>query len=128
MAAKSVYIQRVVGILVVLLLIGGIYFLFSPEESGFFPQCAFHSMTGLDCPGCGSQRAIHHLLHFRIREALSSNLLLVVSIPYIIICLYMGFFGGRGRYPKIRKALLSKKALLIIFILIALFWVIRNVA
>jgi hypothetical protein len=49
--------------------------LFDPAQHSFFPRCYFHQFTNLHCPGCGSQRAIHHLLHGNLATALRSNAL-----------------------------------------------------
>ncbi|MDR9448893.1 MAG: DUF2752 domain-containing protein, partial [Psychroflexus sp.] len=57
-----------------------IYFAFNPESISFFPSCPFHSITGLYCPGCGSQRAIHDLLHANFLAAFSHNPLIVLGI------------------------------------------------
>ena len=51
----------VAGIFLAILILC-VYFYFDPSDH-FFPRCPFLSMTGLECPGCGSQRAIHALLH-----------------------------------------------------------------
>ncbi|MDU1889932.1 MAG: DUF2752 domain-containing protein [Dysgonomonas sp.] len=125
-STKTVYIKRLTGIVLALLIAGGIYYLFSPEESRFFPQCPFHYLTGFDCPGCGSQRAIHHLLHREFKFALYSNPLLVVAIPYIIIGIYMEYFGGKERFPRLRQIAYGKKAAIIILVLILVFWLVRN--
>ena len=37
------------------------------------PRCAFKGLTGLDCPGCGAQRAAHALMHGRLAEAWGYN-------------------------------------------------------
>lgn len=124
---RSRYIPQLL-VIVFLLLVGSLlYYIFSPEESDFFPKCTFHTLTGLDCPGCGSQRAIHHLLHLRIKEAFLSNPLLMLVIPYIILCLYMEYFGGKERFSKIRKVIYSKYAIWGILTIILLFWIIRNI-
>jgi hypothetical protein len=112
---------------VLLIIAGSIYFLFSPEESSFFPQCPFHRLTGWDCPGCGSQRAAHHLLHLQIKEAFISNPLLVIAIPYLAVGLYFEYLGGKERFPKARSILFGLKAIIIIFVLIVLFWIGRNI-
>ncbi|MFT3993445.1 MAG: DUF2752 domain-containing protein [Dysgonomonas sp.] len=113
---------------IIILLIGiAIYFIFSPEDSKYFPQCPFHYFTGLDCPGCGSQRAIHSLLHLEIKKAFLYNPLLVVAIPYIIMGIYMEYFGGKEKYPTIRKRLMGRNAIFIIFFIIVIFWIVRNI-
>lgn len=122
------YLIRVIVIGCVLLLAAIIYFLFSPAESTYFPQCPFHRITGFDCPGCGSQRAIHHLLHFRLKDAFASNPLLILAIPYLIIGIYFEYFGGKEKYPTVRKTLFGKRAIVIVLILIVLFWIGRNIS
>ena len=45
-----------------------------PSAAGsHFPACAFHSATGLWCPGCGLTRGLHALLTGHVGTALSSN-------------------------------------------------------
>ncbi len=64
-------------------------FRFDPNGQGFFPVCLFHQLTGLSCPGCGSLRALHQLLHGNIFNALRLNALLVLAIPVLT------WFGAR---------------------------------
>lgn len=59
----------------------GILFFFNPTQYGFYPVCYFHAITGLSCPGCGSLRAMHQLLHGHVVEAARLNLLLVLCLP-----------------------------------------------
>lgn len=56
-------------------------FLFNPAHVPIYPICLFHQLTGLNCPGCGSLRAMHQLLHGNISAALHYNALLVSSLP-----------------------------------------------
>jgi hypothetical protein len=58
-----------------------IFFLFDPTKVAIFPPCVFHQVTGLDCPGCGAQRALHQLLHGNIVAALRLNAMFVLSLP-----------------------------------------------
>lgn len=109
-----------------LLIVGVIYYLFNPAESGLFPPCPFHSITGLECPGCGSQRTFHYLLHFQLKDAFFTNPLLVIAIPYIITGIYVEYFGGKEKYPRVRKILYGKNAIVFVLIVIILFWIGRN--
>lgn len=100
---------------------------FNPEISKFFPPCLFHYLTGFDCPGCGSQRAIHYLLHLQIKEAFFRNPLLVISIPYLVTGAYFEYMGGRTKYPAARKFLFGKRAIQIITVIIIVYWIGRNI-
>ena len=40
-----------------------LFFFLDPAKHTIFPRCVFNSLTGYYCPGCGSQRAIHSMLH-----------------------------------------------------------------
>ena len=60
-----------------------VYFLIDPTRVAIFPPCLFHQLTGLDCPGCGGQRALHQLLHGNLLAAIRLNAMLVVSLPVL---------------------------------------------
>ncbi|MFN2352836.1 MAG: DUF2752 domain-containing protein [Kiritimatiellia bacterium] len=62
-----------------------VLFLFNPATTRFFPPCPVHCVTGFYCPGCGSLRAMHNLLHGHLVEAMSRNPLMVVSIPIVAL-------------------------------------------
>jgi len=57
-----------------------VLFFFNPSQYHFYPTCAFHRWTGLNCPGCGMTRALYALLHGDVRTALRDNALLVVGL------------------------------------------------
>lgn len=54
-----------------------------PASAGLYPACPLHLLTGLQCPGCGSLRGLHHLLHGEVRAALGYNVLLIVTLPLL---------------------------------------------
>jgi hypothetical protein len=60
-----------------------ILFCFDPTQYHFYPTCIFHQTTGLLCPGCGSLRALHQLLHGHLVTAFRFNPVLVVSLPLL---------------------------------------------
>lgn len=84
-------------------------------------------MTGLDCAGCGSQRAIHELLHFNFVKAFQHNPLLIFFIPYILAGLVFNFEAVKMRFPKTRKFLFGEKAIYIVLVVIILFSIFRNI-
>jgi hypothetical protein len=105
------------GVLVIIFL--SLYFLFNPSTSIFFPKCPFHTITGLYCPGCGSQRAIHDMMHLNIFEAINHNALMFFTFTF-----------GIGLYlyskKKFSDLIYHPKSPLIIFGIIFLFGVLRN--
>ena len=74
-------------IAVALAIMAVVYFVFDPTTTRLFPKCAFYALTGFKCPGCGSQRAIHALLHADVLAAIRYNALLVFSLPFIALLL-----------------------------------------
>jgi hypothetical protein len=65
------------------LAVGAVFFLFDPSQYHFYPRCALYTTTGLECPGCGSQRAAYQLLHGHVTAALRCNALLIVGLPML---------------------------------------------
>jgi hypothetical protein len=116
-----------IGIPLVFVAIAIIYRAFNPDLTAIFPQCPFRLLTGLECPGCGSQRAVHYLLNFNLLAAFRENALLVISIPYII----GGFVFDQIKNPapvtlQIRNTFYGKFAIWTVLIIILVFWVGRN--
>jgi len=111
-----------------IIVLGIVYFLNNPRDYDIFPKCPVYYFTGLKCPGCGSQRAIHHLLHLDFISAVKENFLLVISIPYLAV----GFIFEQIKRPserilRWRKILYGKTAIIFVLIIIILFCVCRNV-
>lgn len=70
----------------------------NPTGSSLFPACPLHTLTGLNCPGCGATRGMHQLLNGDVWAALDYNVLLIAFVPLMIY----GFaalisLGARGR-------------------------------
>lgn len=63
----------------------GALFLFNPAVSHLFPACPFYWATGWHCPGCGTLRAAHLLLHGDVPGALRMNPLTVLSLPLLAL-------------------------------------------
>ncbi len=70
-------------------------YLFDPETHTGFLACPTYKYLGLLCPGCGSQRALHDLLHGRIGEAFEHNALLTLAIPLLGTQLILPWLLGR---------------------------------
>lgn len=74
-------------------------FAFDPATARFYPVCIFHALTGLHCPGCGSLRALHQLLHGHVAAAFGLNALMVLSLPFIAYGLASYGLRWLGRRP-----------------------------
>lgn len=116
----------VIAIIVVAAIMGvAIYFFYDPSSSQFFPKCFFKQITGYDCPGCGSQRAIHCLLHGDLAGVWQYNAALFVAIP--VIMLY-GYAELRPhKCVKLNTFLFSTPAVCSLVGALCLWWVLRNV-
>jgi len=65
----------------------GFFALFYQAESIrdlYLPPCPFHVLTGMHCPGCGSTRALHKLVHGDVLSAVRFNPLTILATPVII--------------------------------------------
>jgi hypothetical protein len=102
-----------------------VLFLFPPLEYGFYPKCLLHSWTGLSCPGCGSLRAMHQLLHGNLAEAFHYNPMLVLALPFFAA------WGAHQSYAMVTgrdlfHLRLPRPAILGILAVIIVFAVLRN--
>lgn len=103
-----------------------IFYTFDPETQPLFPKCPFLLATGYECPGCGSQRAVHSLLHFNIGTALKYNAFMVLAIPYIFLGIYLQYFGGKKRFPGVEKFFFGRWAAVVLLAVIIAYWILRN--
>jgi Protein of unknown function (DUF2752) len=108
------------------LVLGGVYvFIFEPGRTGFFPPCLFKALTGFTCPGCGSTRALHQLLHGHLFDAFSLNPLLLIGLPFLLFALvHYSTHVLRGITP--RKNIFSTSVIYALFFIILSFWIFRN--
>lgn len=112
---------------IILAVVAFVFYTFNPEDTVLFPQCPFLLTTGYECPGCGSQRAIHSMLHFNLADAFRYNALILFLIPYILLGFYLEILNGKKRYPKLEKVFFGKWAAVIVVGAILIYWVVRNV-
>lgn len=103
------------------------YYNFSPvTESSKFLSCPSKMIFGLNCPGCGSQRMIHSLLHFRFSEAFGYNPLLFLVLPFVLILTFQfvsnTFFNTNYRI----KLLYNNKFVWSLFAVLLVYMVLRN--
>ncbi len=103
-----------------------IYFFYDPASSGFFPRCPFLMLTGQKCPGCGSQRALHALLHGDAAGAVRHNAALVVAVPLLLWLLVAECL--RTRHPALYARMSPHWLPAAVLVLVLLWWLLRNLA
>ena len=114
-------------LLVGIVVLAIVYYRVSPTTSAFFPKCAFLLLTGLKCPGCGSQRAVHALLHADLASAFAHNALLVLSLPYLALLIGVRLYVYLHPTSSLRATLESPLAIRTYFVITIAFWIARNV-
>lgn len=104
-----------------------IYYFYDPVTTSWAPKCPFKVLTGLQCPGCGLQRALHALLQGRFVEAIHYNYFLLFGIPYLIL------FGLRALLPvsnskrRLTRVIEDRRLILIYVVLFFVWLVVRNI-
>ncbi len=98
---------------------------FDPATSGVFPPCPVRYLTGWYCPGCGSLRAIHQLLHGNLAAAWAMNPLTVILLPFLSYGLVShALYEIRGR--GLPRPLLPAMWIRVLCAAIILFGIARN--
>ena len=107
--------------------LGVVFYNFNPQNSIYFLKCPIYYFTGYLCPGCGSQRAIHELLHLNIKKAFEYNALFVTVTPYVILAIVLNTKPLRNYFPKTRKFFFNPQAILVLLGIAVVFSVYRNI-
>lgn len=115
------------GLLVFILGLAVLFFLLNPSEQQLFPRCVFNSLSGYYCPGCGSQRAIHSLLHLNFEGVVSNNFLFLPAVLAIAYHYSHPLLNKQFGW-KLPNILYKKYTPWIIFGIILLFWLLRNLS
>lgn len=85
-------------------------------------------LTGWQCPGCGSQRAVHYLLNGHFAAAWQMNPLLLVAIPYLITGFVVEFLHKKYAWAEtVRQKLYGTTAAWTVLGLIIIFTILRNI-
>src|SRR5215208_2482155 len=122
--------RRLLALSIIVTTTGALIYLrlFNPATPGtsLYPSCPFHTLTGLNCPGCGTLRGLHQLTHGHLITALNYNALMVLSLPLLGYTLASyAFVAVRGRgLPKPFVKPVYIKAL---FWIVLAFWILRNI-
>ena len=119
--------NRISRLVLLMILIGLaiVFYFLNPVEYVIFPKCIFHSVTGYHCPGCGSQRAIHSLLHLNLAGVVGNNFLFLPAVLLIIYHYMHSFLNTKFKW-KLPNIFYYKSTPWVLFVIVILFWILRN--
>ena len=113
---------RLGKVLLPILLLAGMLFVYlhPPGAHTLYPICLFQYWTHLDCPGCGSTRALYALLHGHVNEAADENVLFLLLLPVLLLA------GATLYLPTLRVYWQRINQPRWFLFIILLFWLLRN--
>lgn len=84
-------------------------------------------LTGLSCPGCGFQRAVHAALHGHFLQALSYNYWFTFALPYLLMVI-IEKWGLKGQWQERVAAVIEHRYLIYTYVVTFFIWlVVRNI-
>lgn len=95
-----------------------------PYTTQVFAPCPLLQLTGWQCPGCGSTRALYSLLHGDVAKAFAMNPLLLASYASALLLVAMTV-AERSRRPRLGRGL-GAAAVAVVAIAAAYTGVVRN--
>lgn len=101
-----------------------VLFRFPPDQYDFYPRCPIYTYLHLQCPGCGTTRALASLLHGHMGEALHYNPLTTILLP--IVLLYLAYCSSRRSSRPHRLVTLQNPVVFSLFAIAGIFTVTRN--
>ena len=101
-----------------------LYF-FEPGKTVAFPVCPFRALTGLNCPGCGTTRGLHQLLHGNVIAAFEFNPLTMLLVPVLVFSLISFTRSAITGRPLPQFQIPTKYVWLCVVVVLG-FWVFRN--
>ncbi|MFI0479794.1 DUF2752 domain-containing protein [Actinomadura sp. 9N215] len=96
-----------------------------PNQEGHYPTCPFLSVTGWQCPGCGSMRTVHALAHGRIEDALGLNILAMAAVP-VLAFFWFRWARARARGRPVRVKAARPALIWALFATVLIFGLVRN--
>ena len=123
--------KMLTGVAFIIVIIAGIYLYsrYNPEEYLIFPKCPVYTITGYQCPGCGSQRAFHNLFHGNILTAFMYNPLMILLVPYVMFGVFIEYIANRDntRIINLRNIFFGKWAILVLAMIFVIYTILRNI-
>ena len=120
-----------IGLAIIISLLTGVYLYsqYNPEDYLLFPKCPVYTITGYQCPGCGSQRALHNFFQGNILMAFAHNPLIMFLVPYIMLGIYIEYISNKSASltARLRNIFYGKWAQLTLAIVIVSYTILRNI-
>ncbi len=102
-----------------------VLYVFDPRVPGNYPVCPFLSLTGCYCPGCGTLRALHRLLHGDVASALGYNPLTVLLVPFLAYSFLTSALRA-FHLPAPRQTFVHPRWIWALLVGLIVFWALRN--
>lgn len=126
MLATSRHNKALLALLGCMLVGGVVLYLYRPESLQI-PRCPFLQLTGWQCPGCGSLRGIHALLHGDIGWVLELNVMLIPGLIYFAFLVLLELTRPHNlRAERLYRRFSGRTASWIIFAIIVAWGIGRN--
>ena len=123
---ESIYQRLKVSAVWCALTLGATYlYLFNPATGAGYPACPFRMITGLQCPGCGSLRGLHQLLHGHPLAAFKLSPLMAVTLPFLLFVLFLSTRAAITGRPQ-PKLFIPAKYIWTFLAVVVFFWIFRN--
>lgn len=104
-----------------------LYFFIDARAGDFFPHCPFHTLTGLYCPGCGSQRALSSLVHADFVQAANFNILLILSLPFLLFAALVAIVNAFKKQQLKQQIFYYPWFVRSVLVVVIVFWILRNI-
>jgi hypothetical protein len=101
-------------------------FAFNPVGSKFYPPCPFNFLTGFYCPGCGTLRALHQLLHGNVFAAIKLNALTVFFVPFLGYS-FVSYIAAGIKSWSLPKVFIPAAFIWVLLGVVILFGILRNI-
>ena len=102
-----------------------IVYLFDPRNPGLYPVCPFFGLTGYHCPGCGTLRALHQLLHGNPAGAFGYNAYSMIALPALTYSFAASWLRSIG-WPAPRRVFVPEIWIWVLLAAVISFWLLRN--
>ena len=103
-----------------------VIYYFDPRVPGNYPECLFLGLTGWHCPGCGTLRSLHALMHGDAAAALGYNLLAVLCLPFLAYS-FLSRFNSAFAIRPLPSVFIPSKWIWVVLAAIFTYTAVRNV-